>query len=164
MNETTEGRFLALLDDVLAMVKRHGMNDAQGQALFEAAMRGIGTWKVVGITQAAVETLLESDFQMRLVCRAHITSRRETFVALRDRVPRAEAFAFYIASDQTTLTTRAENGRHGDVHWSQVHPMPEAVGALKGYYSVYFTKKQRQAMRDFFNERSNRNEPQGNPS
>jgi hypothetical protein len=77
-------------------------------------------------------------------------SRRETFIALRDRVPRAKAFDFYTNADQTTLTTRAENGKHGDGHWSEVHPLPESVGVLKGYYSVYFTKPQKKALREAF--------------
>jgi hypothetical protein len=79
-------------------------------------------------------------------------SRRETFVSLRDRVPRADAFAFYMASDQTTLTTRSENGKSGDGHWSEVHPLPESVGRLKGFYSVYFTKPQKKALRDAFSK------------
>jgi hypothetical protein len=71
----------------MALIKRHELSDTQGQALFEAAMQGIGTWRVTAITQAAVEALIASDFDMRLVCRAHSMSRRETFVSLRVKGP-----------------------------------------------------------------------------
>ena len=138
-----ESKFLSLFDDAMAMIRKHEMPDRKGQLLFEAAMHGVGTWRLIAVTEAAARTLIESDFNAKLVRRAHKVSRRETFIALRDRVPRAQAFAFFTASDVTTLTTRTENGRHGVAHWSAVHPWPESVGNVVRAMGVGFTKPQR---------------------
>lgn len=100
---------------------------------------GLGTWRVIGITSDAAATLIESGFDTKRVCRAHTVSRRETFLALRDTVSRVDAFAHYIASDVTTLVTKAENGRQGVDHRSPVHPIPETVGELRGLLGVRFT-------------------------
>lgn len=143
---TSEEHFLGLLDDVLAMVRKHGLSDRHGQRLFEAAMEGFGTWRVESITHEAARTLIESGFNTKLVCRAHRVSRLETFIALRDRVPRSKAFAFYLESDRTTLTTKTENGRHGVEHWSVVYPLPATLGELRATFGVRFTKTQKAAL------------------
>jgi hypothetical protein len=147
---TTEQRFLALLDDVLLLVGKYAMSDRQGQSMFEAAMHGIGSWRIVGITEDAARALIDSGFNTKLVCRAHRVSRKDTFIALRDRVPRDEAFAFYVASDMTTIATKAENGKPGEAHWSPVHPIPASVGELRATFGVRFTKTQKLALVEAF--------------
>lgn len=101
-------------------------------------------WKVVAVTRDAASALIQSGFDMKLVQRAHQMKRVDRYTQMIG-LPREEQYDFFIEQDQVVLTTRAENGKHGTAHWSEVLPLPPTVGHLGGSFRAYFTKPQKAA-------------------
>lgn len=108
-------------------------------------------WRVVGVTRDAATALIESDFDMRLVQRAHKMKRVDRYTQM-IALPREEQYDFFIEQDQVVLTTRAENAKHGTGHWSEVLPLPASLGHIGGSFRVYFTKQQKAAFIEHFGE------------
>ncbi|WP_158273251.1 hypothetical protein [Limnohabitans sp. WS1] len=101
-------------------------------------------WMVVAETREAAEALIESNFDMKLVQRAHKMRRLDCYEAMIG-LPREEQFDFFMELDQVTLTTRTENHKNGTEHWSEVLQQPESIGRIGGSFRAYFTAKQRAA-------------------
>lgn len=84
------------------------------------------SWRVVGITRNALEALAAVDFRVpqATIRRAHKVSRRDRGDKLFNcGEPMSNAYDFFFENDSVTLTTAAENGRHGCGHWSEVFPL-----------------------------------------
>jgi hypothetical protein len=84
------------------------------------------SWRVVGITRNALKALAAVDFHVPQanIRRAHKVSRRDRGNELFNRVePMPNAYDFFFEHDSVTLTTAAENKRHGCEHWSEEFPL-----------------------------------------
>jgi hypothetical protein len=98
-------------------------------------------WLVVAVTRDAAAALIQSGFDMKQVQRAHKMRRLDRYEAM-IALPREEQYDFFMAQDQVTLATRAENHKNGTNHWSEVLPLPESIGRVGGSFRAYFTKPQ----------------------
>jgi hypothetical protein len=101
-------------------------------------------WIVVAVTRDVAGALIESNFDMKLVQRAHRRRRLDRYVAM-IAFPREEQYDFFMEQDQVTLTTRTENHKNGTEHWSEVLQLPESIGCIGGGFRTYFTANQRAA-------------------
>lgn len=84
--------------------------------LFSALMAGEPySWKVIGISRAALELLANGDFRYKssAICRAHIVDRIETATALfsnrSNPLSKAEFFELMRRNGSTIITTKSEN-------------------------------------------------------
>ncbi len=106
-------------------------------------------WLVVAVTRDAATALIQSGFDMKQVQRAHKMRRLDRYEAM-IALPREEQYDFFMAQDQVTLATRAENHKNGTNHWSEVLPLPESIGRVGGSFRAYFTKPQMAAFVEHF--------------
>lgn len=76
------------------------------------------SWRVVGITKAALDLLEKSDYkyQKGTICRAHIVARYETAKILFERTSPLEIDDFFLlvwSNDRTVISTKSENRTNG---------------------------------------------------
>lgn len=138
--------FYSALDHSEAFRKSCGLtcNDVYG-GFEEWLHRSIDdNWLVVAVTRDAAAALIKSGFDMKLVQRAHKMKRVERYEAM-IALPREQQYDFFMAQDQVTLATRAENHKNGTEHWSEVLQLPDSIGRIGGSFRAYFTAKQRAA-------------------
>lgn len=112
------------------------------QRCLEWAADGNHTWRIVGISRAALEELCANKSAAGLK-RAHSLDRsarakhvfdRSTLLSLRDLLD------FFFQHDTTTLVTSSENAKDGTEHWSEVIVVPEGI-LRSASFSVYASKR-----------------------
>ncbi|MCX5789324.1 MAG: hypothetical protein NTX64_12575, partial [Elusimicrobia bacterium] len=85
--------------------------------LFTALMAGEPWgWRVIGITEAALESLAKHDFRYtpRLICRSHLVGRIETAKEIfTKKIPKEQFFRRFLETDVTVIALKSENTRGG---------------------------------------------------
>lgn len=119
-----------------------GMTKHVKKRTFENAADGVHSWRVVCISQAALEHLVREG-TTKTLRRAHEPSRewrfQEMFGEGARAWPREELMSHFFDHDICALVTSPENGKQGSKHWSKLHAVPEGV-LCKGSFAVYATK------------------------
>lgn len=118
------------------------MNKHAKKRTFENAADGIHSWRVVCISEAALEHLVREG-TTKTLRRAHEPSREWRFQEMFGEGARAwtreELMAHFFEHDICALVTTPENGRHGSKHWTKLHAVPDGI-LCKGSFAVYATK------------------------
>jgi hypothetical protein len=112
------------------------------QRCLEWAADGNHTWRIVGISVAALKELCANGSAAGLK-RAHSLDRslRARHIFERDDpLPKPDMLDYFFSHDTTTLVTAAENRKDGTLHWSRVLPVPEGILSTASF-SVYASKK-----------------------
>jgi len=133
------GDFLHLLYELLYCAK---LDHRIKQRTFETAADSQNSWRVVSISEAALEHLRTTGLAKGLQ-RGHILSRVERAKYLFDRAPplvKADLLDYFFEHDTVALVTKAENAKNGIDHWSPLHPVPEGLFNA-GSFSIYARKK-----------------------
>jgi hypothetical protein len=111
------------------------------QRTFETAAESKNSWRVVSISQAALEHIAQHKSAKGLQ-RGHIKSRNERGQYLFRRehpLSQAALLDYFFEHDTVALVTKAENSREGTAHWSSLLPVPEELFTA-GSFSIYVRK------------------------
>lgn len=111
------------------------------QRTFETAAESKDSWRVVSITEAALEQIRTSGTAKGLQ-RGHLLSRvrRAQYLFHRDTpLPQTELLEYFFEHDTVALVTKAENSKDGTSHWTPLHAVPEGLFTA-GSFSVYARK------------------------
>lgn len=111
------------------------------QRTFETAADSKNSWRVVSISEAALEHIRKTGRAAGLQ-RGHILSRVNRAQHLFNReapMTKVELLSYFFKHDTTALVTKSENSKNGITHWSALHPVPEGLFTA-GSFSVYLRK------------------------
>ncbi|KQW43299.1 MULTISPECIES: hypothetical protein [unclassified Roseateles] len=110
---------------------------------FENAADGVHSWKVVCISEAALEHLATSG-TTKTLRRAHEPSRewryQEVFGEGARDWTQSELMTHFFEHDICALVTSAENGKNVSGDWSPLHAVPEDI-LCKGSFAIYAREK-----------------------
>jgi hypothetical protein len=112
------------------------------QRTFETAADSKNSWRVVSITQAALNQIRKTESAKGLQ-RGHLLSRAERARHLFVRahpLTQDELLTYFFEHDTVALVIKAENCRDGVAHWSPLHEVPEGLFTA-GSFSIYVRKK-----------------------
>jgi hypothetical protein len=103
--------------EIYAVIFDQPFTPQKKNVLFTALMGGQAwSWRVIGITAAALEELAKHDFRHknRLFCRAHLVERIETAKEFFTRkISRNEFFNRFLEMDRTVIVLKSENRKGG---------------------------------------------------
>lgn len=111
------------------------------QRTFETAADSKNSWRVVSISQAAIDHIkktgeakgLQRGHMLPRVSRAqHLFNRNTPFTE-------PELLEYFFENDTVAMVTKAENSKDGVAHWSQLHAVPEGLFTA-GSFSIYVRK------------------------
>lgn len=111
------------------------------QRTFETAADSKNSWRVVSVSEAALEHIRKAG-EAKGLQRGHILSRisRAQHLFNRDTpLTQAELLEYFFEHDTVALVTKAENSKDGVTHWSQLHAVPEGLFTA-GSFSIYVRK------------------------
>lgn len=118
------------------------MNTHSKKRAFESAADGTHSWKVVCISQDALEHLAAKG-DTKTLRRAHALSRelrfRNIFGKDAKLWTRDDLMAYFFEHDTCALVTTPENNDDNTDHWSKLHPVPPHI-LCKGSFAVYARK------------------------
>jgi hypothetical protein len=137
--DTQTGDFLFRLYTLLFEAKDLGLHTQQ--RTFETATVSKETWRVVSISQAAINHIRIHKSAAGLQ-RGHILRRFDRAKHLFDRdvaLSRDELLSYFFEHDTVALVTKQENNKDGTAHWSALHPVPEDLFTA-GSFSVHVRK------------------------
>jgi hypothetical protein len=111
------------------------------QRTFETAADSKNSWRVVSISEAALQHIRNAGDAKGLQ-RGHMLSRisRAQHLFARDTpLGQTELLEYFFEHDTVALVKKAENSRAGVAHWSPLHPVPESLFTA-GSFSIYVRK------------------------
>jgi hypothetical protein len=111
------------------------------QRTFETAADSKNSWRVVSISEAALEHIKKTG-EAKGLQRGHILPRVNRARHLFDRkapMTQAELLKYFFEHDSVALVTKVENSRDGTTHWSRLYPVPEGLFTA-GSFSIYVRK------------------------
>lgn len=111
------------------------------QRTFETATDSKNSWRVVSVSEAAIEHIRKTG-EAKGLQRGHILSRisRAQHLFNRDTpMTQAELLEYFFEHDTVALVTKAENSKDGVTHWSPLHAVPEGLFTA-GSFSIYVRK------------------------
>lgn len=112
------------------------------QRTFETAADSKHSWRVVSISQAALDHIAQQK-TARGLQRGHILSRsaRAEYLFKREApLKQSELLEYFFEHDTVALITKAENSKDGTAHWSPLRPVPEDHFTA-GSFSIYVRKR-----------------------
>ena len=138
MPNAPEADFLYRVYKLLLQAPRSMGNHAKKRTL-ENAADGVHSWKVVCITEAALEHLVQAK-TTKTLRRAHEASREWRFQQIFGQGARVwgkdELMEHFFEHDICAMVTSAENLKHGSTRWSALHEVPDHI-LCKGSFAVY---------------------------
>jgi hypothetical protein len=105
------------------------------QRSLECAADGRHTWRIVGISEAALRQICHTGNAKGLK-RGHSLDRAARARHVFERpepLSKTELLDWFFRHDTTTLVTAAENGYEGVAHWSPVIPVPDGILASASF-------------------------------
>lgn len=109
---------------------------------FESAADGAHSWKVVCISQNALEHIATKG-DTKSLRRAHALSREQRFQKIfgdgANHWTKADLMAYFFEHDTCALVTTLENNKDTTDDWSKLHPVPSHI-LCKGSFAVYARK------------------------
>lgn len=111
------------------------------QRTLETAAESRNSWRVVSISQAALDHITQYRNTKGLQ-RGHILSRKDRALNLFDRdhpLNQQQLLKYFFENDTVALVTKAENSKNGTTHWSKLFEVPEDLFTA-GSFSVYARK------------------------
>lgn len=133
------GDFLYLIYQVL--FNAVGLSLRTKQRTFETAADSKNSWRVVSISEDALEHLRMTHSASGLQ-RGHIMARVDRAKTLFERsepMSREELLTYFFEHDTVALVTKAENSKAGVDHWSKLHAVPEGFFTA-GSFAIYVRK------------------------
>lgn len=111
------------------------------QRTFETAAESKNSWRVVSISQAALDHIKKTG-EAKGLQRGHMLPRvsRAQHLFNRDTpITEAELLEYFFEHDTVAMVTKAENSKDGVAHWSPLHAVPEGLFTA-GSFSIYVRK------------------------
>lgn len=111
------------------------------QRTFETAADSKNSWRVVSISQAAIDHIKNTG-EAKGLQRGHMLSRvnRAQFLFNRDTpLTKSELLEYFFKHDTVAMVTKTENTKDGTSHWSSLHAVPEGLFTA-GSFSIYVRK------------------------
>ncbi len=138
-DETAE--FLYSLYKLLRTAPK-SMSDHAKKRTFENAADSAHAWRVVCISENALQQLADSKTTQKLR-RAHAMPREKRFQTIfgegSRQWDRDELMKFFFENDTCALVTSDENNQDTTSHWSRLCKVPEGI-LCKGSFAVYARK------------------------
>lgn len=110
------------------------------QGTFESAMEDKHSWRVIGISEAALRHVVnEPDIKrkMKPIRRGHWYDRRNRFSTLfgpgTKELDRDALLRYCYEHDSCVLVLDTQNNRTGTAHWGRLIPVPEDIFTSRGY-------------------------------
>ena len=111
------------------------------QRTFETAADSKNSWRVVSISQAAIDHIKNAG-EAKGLQRGHMLprARRALHLFCRDApLTKAEMLDYFFEHDTVAMVTKAENSKDGVAHWSPLRAVPEGLFTA-GSFSIYVRK------------------------
>ena len=111
------------------------------QRTFETAADSKNSWRVVSISQAAIDHIKNTG-EAKGLQRGHVLlrARRALHLFYRDApLTKAEMLDYFFEHDTVAMVTKAENSKDGVAHWSPLRAVPEGLFTA-GSFSIYVRK------------------------
>ena len=111
------------------------------QRTFETAADSKNSWRVVSISQAAIDHIKNAG-EAKGLQRGHMLprARRALHLFYRDApLTKAEMLDYFFEHDTVAMVTKAENSKDGVAHWSPLRAVPEGLFTA-GSFSIYVRK------------------------
>lgn len=111
------------------------------QRTFETAADSKNSWRVVSVSEAALEHIRNAGHAKGLQ-RGHILPRitRAQYLFNRDApFSQTKLLDYFFEHDTVALVTKVENAKDGASHWSPLHAVPEGLFTA-GSFSIYLRK------------------------
>ena len=111
------------------------------QRTFETAADSKNSWRVVSISEAAIEHISKTS-EAKGLQRGHMLSRVDRAKHLFNReaaLTEPELLEYFFEHDTVAMVTKAENSKDGVLHWSGLHAVPEGLFTA-GSFSIYSRK------------------------
>jgi hypothetical protein len=111
------------------------------QRTFETAADSKNSWRVVSVSEAALEHIRNIGNAKGLQ-RGHLLSRVSRARHLFNRdipLTQTELLEYFFEHDTVALVTKSENAKNGVLHWSPLQSVPEGLFTA-GSFSIYVRK------------------------
>jgi hypothetical protein len=128
----------SLYEIYLVLFNAIGLTARSKQRAFEAAADGPHSWSVVQITESALIQMCNSGTcdGLRRAHRVKRADRAAQIFGCEQPMKRTDLFEHFFGLDEVVLSTPAENGKHGDRHWSTVIDIPPQYFTKSGMKAV----------------------------
>ena len=127
------------LYQVYLALYKSSLNITNKQRSFEAASDGAHSWSINEATEDALKHLCQTGTCDGLQ-RAHRIKRKDRAIKMFDGrgapMGQQQLFEYFFSLDAVVLVTKAENGRHGDQHFSTVYTIPTGFFSIPGMKAV----------------------------
>lgn len=136
--DASTGEFLSTLYKLLFDAK---VDLRIKQRTFETAAYSNNAWRVVSISEAALEHIRKTG-EAKGLQRGHILSRANRARHLFDRdtaITDAALLEYFFEHDTVAMVTKAENSKDGVAHWSPLYAVPEGLFTA-GSFAIYLRK------------------------
>jgi len=137
--DQTTGDFLFQIYTLLFEAKHLSLRTKQ--RTFETAADSNNTWRVVSISQDALDHI-NNEKTAKGLRRAHILSRSDRAKYLFGReepLSKNKLLEYFFEHDTVALVTATENGKPGSGHWTRLYAVPEGI-LTTGSFSIYARK------------------------
>lgn len=126
----------------LLLFKASDIKEWTKQKTFEAAAESTNSWRVVSISEAALQQIANSKSAKGLR-RGHILSRSERarrMFGVKEPMSKEQLTKFFFDNDTVALITKEENAKDGPDHWTPLHAVPDGI-FNSGSFSIHVRKR-----------------------
>lgn len=111
------------------------------QRTFETAAESKNSWRVVSISQDAIDHI-KGTGKAKGLRRGHMLPRAiraQHLFNRNDPLTKTELLDYFFEHDTVAMVTKAENSKEGVAHWSSLRAVPEGLFTA-GSFSIYVRK------------------------